>query len=185
MPNFHRQLMPEQVQLIRVLIKLTQAKRALDIGTFRGYSALAIALELPPNGTVITIDIREDKWMRDTKRFWAESGAGHKIRFIKESALSVLEQLLLQDQHACFDFACIDADKKNNLRYFELVMELLRPGGVVVIDNVFWQGEVLDTDTSDATVKIIQRLNKQLHNDKRIIACVIPLGDGMTIAVKK
>jgi caffeoyl-CoA O-methyltransferase len=179
------QMAPEQAQFMALMVKLLGAKRALEIGVFTGYSALAVALALPADGKLIACDVSAD-WTSIAQRYWQEAGVAGKIDLRLAPALNTLGELVADpDQHGAFDFAFIDADKNNNENYYELCLQLVRPGGLIMIDNVLWAGELLDPDRQDKSTNLIRKLNKKLHADDRVDISVVPIGDGMTLARKR
>ncbi len=178
------QITPEQAQFLSLLIHLLSATQVLEIGTFRGYSALAIALALPPSGRLITCDISA----HDTAiaaDFWQRAGVKEKIELYLAPALETLERLLHHEKKDRFDLIFIDADKRNYDRYFEYSLQLLRPRGVIVVDNILWYGKVADETIQDPTTLTLRAFNQKLATDKRIITSLVPLGDGLMLASKK
>ena len=178
------QIGPEQGQLMALLVELLGATRVLEIGTFTGYSALAMALALPESGRVVACDVSEE-WTRVARRFWAEAGVSHKIDLRLAPALETLDALLADGWAGDFDFAFIDADKENYATYFERSLELVRVGGLVAIDNVLWSGKVADPEVTDADTQAIRSLNAKLKDDERVSLSLVPIGDGLTLARKR
>lgn len=178
------QISPEQGQFMRLLMELMGAKRTLDIGTFTGYSALSVALGLPDDGKVIACDINGE-WTKIARRFWDLSGAGNKIELRLAPAIETLQSLLDQGQANTFDFAFIDADKLNYDNYYEMSLKLIRPGGLIGIDNVLWGGKVADLGIQDANTNAIRALNKKILEDSRVTISMLSIGDGLTLAIKK
>ncbi|MBV8803271.1 MAG: class I SAM-dependent methyltransferase [Gammaproteobacteria bacterium] len=178
------QISPEQGQFMQLLIQLLNATKTLEIGVFTGYSALSVALALPPKGKIIACDINVE-WTKIAKRFWEMAGVGEKIDLHLAPALETLQNLLNQGEEGTFDFVFIDADKKNYAAYYNKSLELVRAGGLIVIDNVLWSGDVADPAINDADTQAIRDLNTLLLNDERITLSMIPLGDGITLARKK
>lgn len=172
---------PEQSQFLALLIRLMGATRVIEIGTFTGYSTLAMALALPQSGSIITCDIQSDA-PQIGQRYWQEAGVADKIQLFITSGSTLLDELILEDTAGSFDLAFIDADKKNNHHYFEKLITLLRPGGLIAIDNVLWMGRVIDDNARDATTHSIRHFNERLKNDERVDISIIPLGDGLTLA---
>jgi caffeoyl-CoA O-methyltransferase len=177
------QIGPEQGQFMALLVELIGARRTLEIGTFTGYSALVVALALPPQGRVVACDVSEE-YTAVARRYWAEAGVADKIELHLAPALETLERLAAEGQAGSFDFAFIDADKTNYDAYYEGALALLRPGGLVAIDNVLWDGKVVETAPDDADTRAIQALNAKLKDDPRITMSLLPLGDGLTLARK-
>lgn len=181
--NYFMQISPEQGQFMALLMHLLNARKTLDIGTFTGYSALAVALALPPEGKVIACDVNEE-WTNTAKRFWQQAGVNNKIDLFLAPAGKTLQKFIDAGQSATFDFAFIDADKTNYDDYYEKSLQLIRPGGLIAIDNVFRNGDVADITCTDPQTISIRTLNAKLHNDKRIFLSVIPISDGVTLAYK-
>jgi predicted O-methyltransferase YrrM len=182
LPLSMMQICPEQGALMANLVRLMSAKRTLEIGTFTGYSALVVALALPEDGEVVACDISEE-WTAIGKRKWEQAGVSHKIDLRLDSALDTLDALLEDGQQGSFDFAFIDADKVNYLSYYEKCLKLVRKGGVIVIDNVLWGGSVIDSERNDDDTKAIKKLNEFIVNDTRVSPSMVPIGDGLTLAV--
>ena len=177
------QISPEQGQLMRMLAGISGARRAIEVGVFTGYSALCVALALPEDGELIACDVSEE-WTAIARRYWGEAGVAGKIRLEIAPAGETLEALIAGGRAGDFDIAFIDADKTNYDLYYERCLELLRPGGLVLIDNVLWGGAVADdNDTSEDTVAL-RALNEKLKDDSRIELCMLPVGDGLTLARK-
>lgn len=178
------QISPEQGQFMGLLIELLGAKKTLDIGTYTGYSALAVALSLPENGKITACDV-DPNATRMAQSFWEKAGVSHKINLRLAPALETLDQLLQNGEAGTFDFSFIDADKNNYAQYYEKSLALLRPGGLVAIDNVLWGGDVADDANQEATTIAIRALNAALLNDTRITLSMVPIGDGLTLARKR
>lgn len=177
------QISPEQGQFMGLLIQLLNAKKTLDIGTFTGYSALAVALAMPEQGKVVTCDLSKE-WTSMAKKFWDMAQVQNKIDLRLAPALDTLDALLSAGEANTFDFVFIDADKRNYLNYYEKALALLRPGGLIAIDNVLWDGKVADPSITDADTCAIRDLNAKLHEDKRVTISLLPIGDGLTLARK-
>ncbi len=178
------QIAPEQGQFMALLVQLMGAKKTLDIGVFTGYSALVVALALPSDGQVIACDINEET-TKIAQKFWEKAGVDHKIDLRLAPALETLDQLIAEGENNTFDFAFIDADKSNYDNYYEKVLWLLKPGGLIAIDNVLWGGKVADFDVKDNRTKKIRNFNEKLHQDPRIVLSLVPIADGLTLALKK
>jgi caffeoyl-CoA O-methyltransferase len=176
------QICPEQGALMANLIRLMSAKRTIEVGTFTGYSALAVALALPEDGQIIACDISE-KWTAVGKKKWEQAGVAHKINLRLAPALDTLDALLADGQEGSFDFAFIDADKTNYPAYYEKCLKLVRKGGVIAIDNVLWGGSVINSERNDEDTKAIRKLNEFIANDNRVSVSMVPIGDGLTLAV--
>jgi caffeoyl-CoA O-methyltransferase len=183
MPNGGMQISPEQGQFMYFLLKTLQAKKTLEVGTFTGYSALVTAMALPDEGKVIACDISEE-FTRIGKPYWEEAGVAHKIDLHIGPGTETLEKLLAEGHANTFDFAFIDADKPGYPAYYEAAVQLLRPGGVIAIDNTLWQGKVADPDVTDDDTENIRKVNTRVCTDDRVAACLLPVGDGLTLAVK-
>jgi len=184
LPNAQMQIAPEQGQLLALLVQLLGAQRALEIGVFTGYSALCVALALPPTGRLIACDIDAD-CARIAQRYWRAAGVADKIDLRLAPALETLDALLAAGEAGQFDFAFIDADKRNYGEYYERVLALLRPGGLVAIDNVFWSGRVADPSVQDARTEAIRAFNARVRADARVTLSVVPIADGLTLALKR
>jgi len=174
---------PEQAQFIQLLIQLMGAKKTLEVGTFTGYSALAVALALPEDGQLITCDI-DAQVTTIAQEYWQRAGVGNKIKLHLAPALDTLDQLLVNGEAGSFDFVFIDGDKKNYPNYYEKALQLLRTGGLVAIDNVLWSGKVADQDINDDSTCTIRQLNAAIKDDQRVSISMLPLGDGLTLARK-
>lgn len=184
LPGSQMQISPEQGQFMALLMELLNAKKTIDIGVYTGYSALAVALALPEEGRVIGCDINPETSLI-AKTFWQKAGVDHKIDLRLVPALETLDKLNTQGEAETFDFVFIDADKQNYLNYYEKSLPLLRRGGIVMIDNVLWGGDVADTTVNDASTVAIRAFNNVLHNDERVTISLLPLGDGVTLARKR
>jgi predicted O-methyltransferase YrrM len=185
LPNASMQIAPEQGQFMALLIKLTGARKVLEIGTFTGYSALVMALALPPGERmIVTCDVSRE-WTEMAARYWAEAGVLGRIDLRLAPALETVRALLDAGEGLTFDFAFIDADKENYIAYYEATLDLLRPGGLVVIDNTLWDGRVVDATTQDVDTRAIRAFNERLRDDLRIDLSLVPIGDGLTLARKR
>lgn len=182
-PASRMQISPEQGQFMALLMRLMSAKKTLDVGTFTGYSALVVALALPKEGKVVTCDVSET-YTNIAKSFWAKTKSAEKIDLKLGSALTSLDGLIAAGEAGTYDFAFIDADKTNYPGYYEKALTLLRPGGLVAIDNVLWGGKVADSDVNDKDTKTIRAFNAQVREDRRVMLSMIPIGDGLTLALK-
>jgi predicted O-methyltransferase YrrM len=178
------QISPEQGQFMALLIKLMQAKKTLDIGVFTGYSALSVALALPDDGKVIGCDINAE-WTKIARRFWEEAGVANKIDLRLAPAAETLQMLLDKGETNTYDFAFIDADKANYPVYYEKSLKLLRQGGLIVIDNVLWSGKVADPTINDRDTMVLRELNAALVKDDRVTLTMLPVGDGLTLVLKR
>ncbi len=178
------QIAPEQGQLMALLVQLLGATKTLEIGVFTGYSSLCVALALPPTGKIIACDVSEE-YTAIARRYWQTAGVVDKIDLQLAPALETLEQLLADGQAETFDFAFIDADKENYDGYYERALQLVRPGGLIAIDNVLWFGKVADPQVQDNSTLAIRAFNNKLHNDERVTLSLVPIADGLTLALKK
>lgn len=175
---------PEQGQLMALLVKLIGAKRTLEVGVFTGYSSLWVALALPEDGQVIACDIHEE-WTTIARRYWREAGVEHKIDLHLAPAVETLTQLVERGESGSFDFAFIDADKPSYDAYYELCLRLVRPGGLIAIDNVLIDGLVVDEQNHHEIVEAIRALNRKLHTDDRVDISLLPISDGLTLVRKR
>lgn len=178
------QISPEQGQFMQMLVRLMGAKNCIEVGVFTGYSSLAVALALPDNGKIIACDISE-KWTSIGKEYWQKAGVSQRIDLRIAPAAETLQNLLDQGLAGTFDFAFIDADKTGYDSYYELCLQLLRPGGLILLDNTLWSGKVIDPTAEDDEVAAIRALNAKLHLDDRIELCLLPLSDGVTLVRKR
>ena len=183
-PMGRMQIAPEQGQFIALLVQLMGAKKTLELGVFTGYSSLAVALALPPEGKVVACDVSEE-YTAIACRYWQQAGVADKIDLHIAPALETLERLLAAGQAGTFDFAFIDADKSNNEGYYSLSLQLLRPGGLIAIDNVLWSGRVADPQVQDNRTNKIRALNQKLHQDLQVTLSLLPIADGLTLALKR
>jgi predicted O-methyltransferase YrrM len=184
LPEARMQIGPDQGAFLALLIHLIGARRALEIGTFTGYSALAVASALPPDGRLITCDVSE-KWTAIARRTWQEAGVAGRIDLRLGPATETLAGLLRDGGGGTFDFAFIDADKESYDAYYEACLGLLRPGGLIAIDNVLWSGAVADPSAVDAETEAIRALNRKVRDDGRVEACLLTVGDGVMLARKR
>ena len=182
-PHASMQTSPEQGQFLHVLARIAGAKKTLEVGVFMGYSSTWVALALPADGRIIACDVSEEYTMR-ARQTWRECGIESKIDLRIAPALETLDALIAEGRAGQFDFAFIDADKGNYVNYYERALKLLRTGGVIAIDNVLWDGNVVDESKTDADTQAIRAFNRKLHADTRIALTLVPLGDGLTLACK-
>ena len=178
------QISPDQGQFMALLVKLINARRAIEVGTFTGYSALVVAQAMPEDAVVVACDISEE-WTSIGRRYWQQAGVEDKIDLRLAPAAETLSQLIEDGQSATYDFVFIDADKENQLSYYELCLQLVRPGGLITIDNVLWGGDVADSSNQSADTVAIRKFNEFVHRDKRVDISLVPIGDGLTLARKK
>ena len=184
LPMARWQVAPEQGQFLALLVKLTGARRLLEIGTFTGYSALCMAAALPDDGSMICCDIPGD-YNATARRYWREAGLAERIDLRLAPALETLAELERQGQGGQFDLVFIDADKANYPTYLEHALRLLRVGGLAVFDNTLWSGRVLEENPQSADTRAIQALNRALKDDSRLDLSMLPLGDGLTLCRKR
>ena len=183
MPLGRMQISPDQGQFMAMLVRLIAPKKVLEVGTFTGYSSLAMALALPENGKIVACDISE-KYTRKARRFWKEAGVADKIELRLGRASETLDKMLSEGLSGTFDMAFIDADKENYSIYYEKCLELLRSGGLILIDNVLWYGRPANPDASDADTVAIRKFNKFVYKDFRVDISLLSVGDGLTLARK-
>ena len=184
MPMGGMQISPDQGQFMGLLVELIGAKRIVEVGTFTGYSSIAMALALPADGRLIACDV-SDEFTRIARRYWQEIGVADKIELRLGPAVETLDGILAAGEAGCFDMAFIDADKENYDAYYERCLQLLRPGGLILIDNVLWGGRPADTDEQSESTVAIRALNAKIHADERVTASLLSIGDGLTLARKR
>jgi caffeoyl-CoA O-methyltransferase len=182
-PEVQLQIAPEQGQFMALLVRLLGARRCLEIGVFTGYSSLVTALALPDDGRIVACDVSEE-WTAIARDYWRRAGVEHKVELRLAPALDTLDTLLADGGAGTFDFAFLDADKKNDPAYYERMYPLLRSGGLLAIDNTLWSGRLLDPRERDPETQSIRRLNEQLLGDTRVDLSLLPLGDGLTLVRK-
>lgn len=178
------QISAEQGQFMQMLVQLLGAVNTLEIGVFTGYSSLCTALALPAEGKIVACDINKG-WTSIASRYWAEAGVAQKIDLRLAPAAQTLDGLIAEGRQGSFDFAFIDADKQNYGAYYERALLLLRRGGIVALDNVLWHGSVADASVQDEATEAIRRVNEALHQDERVSISMLPVGDGLTLAMKR
>lgn len=183
-PHAVMQIAPEQGQFMALLVELIGARRVLEVGTFTGYSSLAMALALPDDGRILCCDVNED-YTSIARRYWREAGVENKIELRLAPALETLAGQVEAGESGHYDLAFIDADKENYAHYVELCLTLLRPGGLLLVDNVLWDGAVADPAKDDADTRAIRAVNDKLHHDERVTLSLLPLADGLTLARKR
>ena len=184
MSNAQMQISPEEASMLQFLAISIGARRAIEIGTFTGYSALAVAMVLPADGKLIACDV-SDEWTRIGKPFWKEAGVADRIDLRLAPAADTLQALLRDGQANAFDFAFIDADKVSYDTYYELVLQLLRPGGVAVLDNMLWSGRVADDPPKEPESKALRQLNLKIRDDNRVDASLVAMRDGVHLVRKR
>jgi len=178
------QIAPEQGQFMALVARLMGARRCLEIGVFTGYSSLALALALPEDGRILACDVSE-RWTAVARRYWAAAGVAHKIELRLATAMETLERLRETGAAGSFDFAFIDADKENYVGYYERVLGLLRPGGLIAVDNTLWSGRVADPENSEADTVAMRHFNEHVSRDERVDLSLVPIGDGLTLLRKR
>lgn len=177
------QVSPEQAAFMAFLVQVLGVEQAVEVGTFTGYSALAVAQALPENGRLIACDVSKE-WTDIGRKYWQKAGVDHKIDLRLAPAVETLEHLLAEGNEGKFDFAFIDADKANYAVYYERCLSLLRVGGIVAVDNVLWGGRTADPTLTDASTTAIRQLNSLIADDSRVNSTMLPVGDGLTLARK-
>lgn len=178
------QIAPEQGQFMAMLVKLMGAKKTIELGVFTGYSSLVVALALPVDGKIVACDVNEE-YTAIASRYWEKAGVADKIDLHLVPAIITLETLIAKGETETFDFAFIDADKSNYDNYYELCLQLIRPGGLIAIDNVLWGGKVAEEQVEDNRTQTMKNLNKKIYRDDRVDVSLIPIADGLTLAMKK
>ncbi len=183
LPQSGMQISPDQGQFFAFLIQLIGARKALEVGTFTGYSAAAVASALPPDGKLICCDVSAE-WTSVGKRYWSEAGVADKIDLRLGPAVETLDALIAAGESGSFDFAFIDADKTGYDDYYERSLKLIRANGVIAIDNVLWQGNVADPEHMDESTEALRAIARKVRDDDRVSACMLAIGDGVTLARK-
>jgi predicted O-methyltransferase YrrM len=184
-PLVNMQISPEQGQLMGLLVQLICAKKCLEVGVFTGYSSLAVALNLPDDGQIVACDV-SDEFTSIARQYWQEAGVANKISLYVAPALETLDRLIANGEAGTFDFAFIDADKNNYGAYYDRCFQLVRQGGLILVDNVLWYGRVADPGMdNDKRTQAIKQINQQIYHDDRVQISLIPIGDGLTIARKR
>jgi len=183
LPQAGMQIGSDQAAFLALLVRLIRARRALEIGTFTGYSALAVATALPADGRLTCCDI-SDEWTQIARRYWHEAGVAERIDLRLAPAADSLRDLLRDSGAGSFDFAFIDADKTGYDGYYEACLKLLRPGGLMAFDNMLWSGAVADPAQNDPDTEALRALNVKLRDDPRVTSCLVSMGDGVLLALK-
>ncbi|HJR53555.1 MAG TPA: class I SAM-dependent methyltransferase [Gemmatimonadota bacterium] len=179
--NANMQIAPEQGQFMALLVRLIGAERTLELGTFTGYSALVVALALPPHGRVTALEVSEE-YAAIARRWWAQAGVQEKIEVRVAPAAESLDRMLEEGLAGRYDFAFIDADKKGYVDYWERCLRLVRKGGLIVVDNVLWDGRVADPSNDEEGTSAIRAFNAHVRDDDRVDLSLVPVGDGLTLA---
>ncbi|MEZ5509105.1 MAG: class I SAM-dependent methyltransferase [Gammaproteobacteria bacterium] len=183
-PMARMQIAPEQGQFMALLVQLIGARRIIEIGTFTGYSSLCMARALPDDGYLLCCDI-DDTWTGIARRYWQQAEVAHKIDLQLAPATETLQAQLERQQHGTFDLAFIDADKENYDTYYEHCLQLIRPNGLILFDNMLWSGRVADPSVQDADTQALRAMNRKLHQDQRVDISLLPMADGITLARKR
>jgi caffeoyl-CoA O-methyltransferase len=178
------QISPEQGQLMALLVQAIGAQRCIELGTFTGYSSLCVAVALPEKGRLVCCDVSSE-WTAIAWRFWERAGVAHKIDLRLAPALETLDSLIAAGEAGTYDFAFIDADKENYLNYYERCLQLLRTGGLIAADNTLWSGRVADPSDQSESTRCLRDFNARLHRDERVGIAMLPMGDGLTLALKR
>jgi predicted O-methyltransferase YrrM len=184
LPQHNMQIAPEQGAFLALLVELIGARRCIEVGTFTGYSSTAMALVLPEDGQLVCCDISAE-WTSLARRYWDEAGVAGKIDLHIAPAVETLDQLLADGEEAAFDLAFIDADKAGYDGYYERLLRLVRPGGLIALDNTLWGGKVLNEDADDEDTRTLHALNVKLASDERVTLCLLPVADGVTLARRR
>ena len=182
MTDAQMQITPEQGALMAMIVRLSGARRILEVGTFTGYSTLAMALALPAGGKIVASDV-SDEWTAIARQYWTKAGVADRISLRLKPGREVIAELKAAGES--FDLMFIDADKSNYDHYYEGGLAIMKSGGLVMIDNVLWDGAVADPSKKDADTLAIRALNKKIHGDQRVDLSMIPIGDGLTLARKR
>lgn len=178
------QIPPEQGQFLSLLIKLLQVKNVIEVGVFTGYSSLSMAMALPADGRLVCCDNNKE-WTDIARAYWRQAGVEDKIEFHLANAKDTLQALIEAGQNSSFDLAFIDADKENYMNYYELCLSLVRPGGLILIDNVLWGGSVIDEQDDTLETRCIRELNRHIHADERVDVSLLPLADGLSMVRRR
>ena len=184
LPEANMQVAPEQGAFLALLAELIGARRCLEVGTFTGYSSLAVALALPDDGRIVCCDVSEE-WTGIARRFWQEAGVVDKVDLRIAPATETLDALIADGEEETYDFAFVDADKPGYDGYYERLLRLVRPGGLIAFDNVLWGGRVADESETDDSTTALRALNEKLRGDERVSLVLLPVGDGMTLARRR
>ncbi len=184
LPHSGMQISPEQGQLMAMLVKLVNARKIVEIGTFTGYSSTVMALAMPEDSQLIAFDISEE-YTRTARIFWKKAGVDQRVKLVLGNAKESLKNFLQAGEQESVDLAFIDADKSSYAEYYECCLKLIRPGGLILVDNVLWSGQVADASNHDKDTEALRIFNAALSSDQRVDLCMVPIGDGLTIARKR
>ena len=184
LPDARMQIAPEQGQFMALLVRLVGARRAIEVGTFTGYSALCVAEALPSDGRLVALDVSAE-WTAIARRYWADAGVADRIDLRLAPAADSLDRMIADGEAGTHDFAFIDADKDNYELYFERCLALVRPGGLIAVDNVLWNGRVAEAAHDDKDTVAIRAFNAARRDDTRVDLSLVPIGDGLTLARKR
>jgi predicted O-methyltransferase YrrM len=184
LPRHGMQVAPEEGAFLAFVAELVGARRCIEVGTFTGYSSTAVALALPEDGSLLCCDVSEE-WTTVARKYWAEAGVAGKIDLRLGPAVETLDALLEAGGGSTYDFAFVDADKAGYDAYYERLLRLVRPGGLIALDNTLWHGQVLDADPQDEDTRAIQALNRKLAGDQRVSICLLPIADGVTLVRRR
>tara|TARA_Y100000813_G_scaffold195187_1_gene176588 strand:- start:188 stop:850 length:663 start_codon:yes stop_codon:yes gene_type:complete len=182
--NSGMQISPEQGQLMAMLVKLVNARKIVEIGTFTGYSSTVMALAMPEDSQLIAFDISEE-YTRTARIFWKKAGVDQRVKLVLGNAKESLKDFLQAGEQESVDLAFVDADKSSYAEYYECCLKLIRPGGLILVDNVLWSGQVADASNHDKDTEALRIFNAALSSDQRVDLCMVPIGDGLTIARKR
>jgi len=181
MENARMQISPDEGAFLQMLVRLVPARRILEVGTFTGYSSTAMALAQDRDGSILCCDVSRE-WTDIARQAWTDAGVADRIELRLAPAVETLDSLLADGQAGQFDMAFIDADKGNYDNYYERALQLVRPGGLIAIDNVLWSGRVVDESDQDADTQAIRALNEKIARDERVDLAMTPIADGVTLA---
>jgi predicted O-methyltransferase YrrM len=179
MPGAEMQISPEQGQFMALLVRLTGARRCIELGTYTGYSSLAMAMALPPDGRLIACDVSSE-WTQVARQFWREAGMAERIELKLQPALVTLDELLAAGEQT-FDFAFVDADKPNYIAYYEKLLRLVRRGGLICVDNTLFVAGTDIARTDNGITRALRRFNEHVHHDERVDLSMVPIGEGVTL----
>ncbi len=183
-PKVNMQIAPEQGQFMQMLVRISGARRAIEVGVFTGYSSLAVMLAMPPDGRLLALDVSEE-YTSIARRHWQAAGVADRIELVIAPAKDTLDARIAAGESGRYDFAFIDADKTGYLAYYERLMKLVRPGGLIVVDNTLWGGEIANPGNRDTDTMALREFNDVLHKDPRIELALLPVGDGLTLARRR